>query len=77
MQTVKVLSKGQITLPKKIRKKLNIHEGDTLVLEQTDDAITIHKGKTIYDFAGTLPNLGMSLEEMREKAARKAAKERA
>ncbi len=32
MQAVKVLPKGQITLPKKIRKSMNIKDGDTLII---------------------------------------------
>ena len=76
MKAVKVLPKGQITLPKEIRKDLNIKEGDTLVVEKADGDIILRKGKTIFDYAGTLPNLGMSIEEMREKAIEEAVKER-
>ena len=32
-------------------------------------------GKTIFDYAGALPNLGMTIEEMRERAIEKAARE--
>lgn len=76
MRVVKVLPKGQITLPREIRKTLGIEEGDTLVLERTDGEVTLKKGKTIFDFAGTLPNLGISIEEMRERAAEEAARDR-
>lgn len=75
MQTVKVLPKGQITLPKGIREGLDIKEGDTLLVEKTGAEISIRKGKTIFDFAGTLPNLGISIEQMREAAVTEAAKE--
>ena len=68
MQTVKVLTKGQITLPKEIRQKLDIREGDTLLLDTDGLQATIKKGKTLFDFKGTLPNLGMSIDEIREKA---------
>ena len=68
MQTVKVLPKGQITLPKEIRKKLDIREGDTLLMDTDGLRATIKKGKTIFDFKGVLPNLGMSIDEIREKA---------
>ena len=68
MQTVKVLPKGQITLPKEIRQKLDIREGDTLLLDTDGLQATIKKGKTLFDFKGTLPNLGMSTDEIREKA---------
>jgi AbrB family looped-hinge helix DNA binding protein len=68
MKTVKVLPKGQITLPKEIRQKLDIREGDTLLLDTDGLQATIKKGKTLFDFKGTLPNLGMSIDEIREKA---------
>ncbi|MEW6087704.1 MAG: AbrB/MazE/SpoVT family DNA-binding domain-containing protein [bacterium] len=75
MQVVKVLPKGQITLPKKIRKALNIKDGDTLVVEKTGQELVIKKGKTIFDYVGTLPNIGLSIDEIREKAIEKAVKE--
>lgn len=77
MQVVKVLPKGQITLPKEVREKLDIKEGDTLILKKTDGEIILIKGKTIFDYAGTLPNLGMSIEKIREKAIEEAAKDSA
>lgn len=77
MQAVKVLHKGQITLPKKIRNKLGINVGDALVLEEDKDRIVLKKGKTIFDYAGTLPNVGMSIGEMIEKATEEAAKDSA
>lgn len=77
MQALKVLPKGQITLPKKVRDKLGIHVGDALVLEEGKDGIVLKKGKTIFDYAGTLPNLGMSVEEMIEKATKEVARESA
>ena len=77
MQAVKVLPKGQITLPKKIRQHLGINIGDALVIEEQKDRIVIKKGKTIYDLIGTLPALDMSIEEMIEKATEEAMIERA
>lgn len=47
MQAVKVLPKGQITLPKKIRQHLGINIGDALVINEEKDRIIIKKGKTI------------------------------
>ena len=76
MKVVKVLSKGQITLPKKIRESLHIKEGDTLLIEKKGGDIILKKGKTIFDYAGTLPNLGISIEEMREKAIEEAVRDR-
>lgn len=77
MQTVKVLPKGQITIPKGVRKHMGIKVGDTLVMEEAEDKVVLKKGKTIFDYAGTLPDLGMSIKEMRKKAIKEAAKDRA
>ena len=73
---VKVLPKGQITLPKKIRKALGIREGDALVLIRRGEEVVLRKRKTLFELAGSLPNLGLSLEEMREKALEEIARER-
>jgi AbrB family looped-hinge helix DNA binding protein len=77
MQSVKVLPKGQITLPKKIRAKLGIKVGDALVLEERKEGIVLKKGKTIFDYAGALPDLGMSIREMVDKSTEEVAKESA
>jgi AbrB family looped-hinge helix DNA binding protein len=76
MQAVKVLPKWQITLPKRVREKLKIHVGDTMVVEEKEGEIVLKKGKTIFDYAESLPNLGMTVEEIREKAAEGVAGER-
>jgi AbrB family looped-hinge helix DNA binding protein len=68
MLAVKVLPKGQITLPKQVRQKLDIKVGDTILMDAVGDHAIIRKGKTIFDFKATLPNLGMSIEEIRDKA---------
>jgi AbrB family looped-hinge helix DNA binding protein len=68
MLAVKVLPKGQITLPKEVRQKLHIQVGDTLLMDSDGEQVTFRKGKTIFDFKGVLPNLGMSIDEIREKA---------
>jgi len=68
MLAVKVLPKGQITLPKELRQKLHIQVGDTLLMDSDGEQVIFRKGKTIFDFKGVLPNLGMSIDEIREKA---------
>lgn len=77
MQAIKVLPKGQITLPKEIRKDLGIEEGDTLVLEEKDKEIVLKKGKTIHDYIGFLHKPEIPIEDVIEKAAAEAARERA
>jgi AbrB family looped-hinge helix DNA binding protein len=76
MQAVKVLPKWQITIPKNVRKKLKIQVGDTIVVEERGGEIVLKKGKTIYDYAQTLPDLGITIDEIREKAAAGVARER-
>ena len=76
MQAVKVLPKWQITIPKKVREKLKIHVGDTIVVEEREGEIVLKKGKTIFDYIQSLPNLGMTVDEIREKAAAEVARER-
>ena len=68
MLAVKVLPKGQITLPKELRQKLHIQVGDTLLMDSDGEQVIFRKGKTIFDFKGVLPNLGLSIDEIREKA---------
>ncbi len=75
MQSLKVLPKGQITLPQRVRKKLKIGVGDRLLMEEDEEKIVLKKGKTIFDYVGSLPNLGMSAEKMREKAVAEAVRE--
>ena len=76
MQAVKVLPKWQITIPKKVREKLKIRVGDTMVMEEKEGEILLKKGKTIFDYTQSLPALGMSLDEIREKASAGVARER-
>ena len=76
MQAVKILPKWQITIPKKAREKLKIRVGDTMVLEEREGEIVLKKGKTIFDYTESLPNLGMTIDEMRAKAAAEVARER-
>jgi AbrB family looped-hinge helix DNA binding protein len=77
MVVAKVLPKGQITLPKTIRDKLKIKVGDVIFFEERDNGIVIKKSKTILDYQGCLPDLGMSAEEIKEKAIEDASKEMA
>ena len=76
MQAVKVLPKWQITIPKGVREKLKIRVGDTIVVEEREGEIVLKKGKTIYDYAQSLPDLGMTVDEIREKAIAGVAHER-
>ena len=75
MRAVKVLPKGQITIPKSIRKKFNISVGDPLLIQEKGGEIILKKTKTIFDFIGILPDSGLSISEIRDKAAKEFADE--
>jgi AbrB family looped-hinge helix DNA binding protein len=47
---IKVSSKGLITLPKKIRSRLGIHEGDYLTISSDDERIIFRKAKIDIDY---------------------------
>lgn len=47
---VKVSSKGLITLPKKIRSQLGIHEGDYLTISSESDRIIFRKARIEIDY---------------------------
>ena len=47
---VKVSSKGLITLPKKIRSRLDIHDGDYLMVYSDDDRVIFRKAKIEIDY---------------------------
>lgn len=69
--------KGQITLPARMRKRLKLKPGDTLLIEETGRGAQLRKGSTILDFAGTIPSRGLAPERARETAMREVARERA
>jgi len=47
---VKVSSKGLVTLPKKIRTDLGIHDGDYLTISSDKDRIIFRKAKIEIDY---------------------------
>ncbi len=68
--TAKVTSKGQITLPREIRKLLNIKEGNIVAFQKEDDRIVIKSARTLKEFKGFLKGRGRTadFDEMRKKA---------
>jgi hypothetical protein len=47
-----------------------------MVMEERKGEILLKKGKTIFDYTQSLPDLGISVDEIREKAAAGVARER-
>jgi len=52
--TAKITSKGQITLPKKVRDILHLREGGVVVFEQEDDTFVIKPARSLLDYKGYL-----------------------
>jgi len=69
MVLAKVLPKGQITIPKKIRERLGIKEGDIISMEEVEEGVLLRKGKTLFDVAGSIEiEEGVSLKTLIEEA---------
>ena len=49
-----VSTKGQITLPAKVRAKLGINTGDRIIGDFQNDAFTIKKPRDFFSMRGTL-----------------------
>ena len=43
METARVTAKGQMTIPKRLRERCGIREGDTVMLEVVGDRIVLRK----------------------------------
>lgn len=52
--TAKITSKGQITLPKEVRKFLKVDAGAVVVFEKEDDKVILRTAKTLKEFKGFL-----------------------
>ena len=74
--TAKITSKGQITLPKEVRKLLNVQEGNVIVFEKENDKIVIKPAKTLRDFKGLLKNIKTeeNFEDIRKKVKKSMGK---
>lgn len=67
MNVVTLSSKGQIVIPSKIRKKLSLKEGDSLVVLEENDSIRLVPRVNISDLWGvdTLQDARSILSEIR------------
>ncbi|MGD0405607.1 MAG: AbrB/MazE/SpoVT family DNA-binding domain-containing protein [Candidatus Bathyarchaeia archaeon] len=69
---VKVTTNGQFTIPKKLREKFSIKEGDLLIVEATDNGILFKKVPKLEDMAGidagygTLEEINKKIDKLRE-----------
>jgi len=78
MPTATLSSKGQVTIPKKIREALRLEVGDRLAFEIRDDGVVEVHPETvdILSLCGTIkPKVrGVTLEKMKKDIARAAAR---
>lgn len=49
MDTAKVMSKGQVTIPKRIRELLNLENGDYVTFVVSKDKVQIQNSKTFIE----------------------------
>lgn len=67
----RVTSKGQVTLPVALRRRLAIEAGDDLVFDETPDGVAlrvVHRRK-LGDFLGAVPVEGTATDHAAERAA--------
>ena len=57
---VRVQEKGQVTIPTKLRKKLNIKKGDTVMVVETKDGLLIKLAEVVLTEA--LDEMGKALK---------------
>ncbi len=57
-QIVKVTRRGQTTIPEEFRRKYDIQEGDSLLMEDEDGKIVIRTIKRLEDLGGTDSEFG-------------------
>jgi len=62
---VKVTRRGQTTIPAEIRQKLNIKEGDELLVEATDQGVLFKPILRLEDMAGVDAKCG-KVEEIKK-----------
>ena len=76
MSRATLTSKGQITVPKDVRERLDLKSGDRIVFEFEGDSVRlrVEKGRTLEEFRGSLP---ANREYMGKEAERRAAREHA
>jgi AbrB family looped-hinge helix DNA binding protein len=63
---VRIQEKGQVTIPRKIRKKLNLKKGDLVVFEETDAGVMV-KPAAVVDADDRRAEVQAIVHSMRER----------
>ena len=78
METTTLTSKGQLTLPKAVRDKLQLKTGDRMRVEVTEDGRVVLEPATVdvLELKGMLPKLAkaLGLADMRRVSRERAGK---
>jgi AbrB family looped-hinge helix DNA binding protein len=69
---VRIQAKGQVTIPTKIRKKLNLRQGDLVSFVETENGVLIKPAEVVFtealeELSEALQASGVSLEELIER----------
>ena len=72
-ETVRVQAKGQVTIPTKIRRKLNLKKGDMVSFVETDEGVLMKPAEVIMkealqEIGDALKAEGITLEQMMERS---------
>jgi AbrB family looped-hinge helix DNA binding protein len=70
---VRIQAKGQVTIPTKIRRKLNLKQGDLVSFVETEDGVLIKPAEVIMkealqEIGEALKAEGITLEQMMERS---------
>jgi len=82
MLAAKITSKGQITLPKEVRKLLKVVIGSVIIFEKENEKIFIRPTKTLLEYRGYLKgkkrqaNFHIIREKAKEYLSEKAGREK-
>ena len=76
MQLISVTSKGQVTIPQKIREKMGIKPGDKVFFEEDKNGAKVQVAPDFFSFRGALKGKKLATEKEIERAAAKEATER-
>lgn len=72
-----VTTKGQITIPKRVRDELGLHEGDRVLFRVVEGRALLARTADLLDLAGVVPvpadARDLSWEEIRDRAHRSQA----
>lgn len=76
-ERARVTSKGQVTIPKRVREALGLREGDELLFRVEPTRAIVAKTPDFLDLAGSVPVPAGKRETPWEEIVRRARRERA